>query len=133
MLASVITVQASAQATNGSIRGTISDQTGAILPKSTIHIKHLATNVERSIPARDDGTYTADNLPPGEYEIQIEAADSKKIEARDGADTNIEVTFRLLSGRVPRPSSLLPVGLRSIQVITRLTASSRASGSKIFH
>jgi len=45
VLATAITVQVNAQATNGSVRGTISDETGAILPKATIHIQHVATDV----------------------------------------------------------------------------------------
>ena len=77
VLATAITVQVNAQATNGSVRGTISDETGAILPKATIHIKHVATNVQRTISARADGSYTADNLQPGDYELRVEASGFK--------------------------------------------------------
>ena len=100
VLATAITVQVSAQATNGSVRGTISDQTGAMLPKATIHIKHVATNVERTLSARSDGTYTVDNLQPGEYELRVEATGFKKelmpVTILTGG--NIEVNFSLTVG-----------------------------------
>ena len=100
VLATAITVQVNAQATNGSVRGTISDETGAILPKATIHIKHVATNVQRTISARADGSYTADNLQPGDYELRVEASGFKKelmpVTILTGA--NIEVNFSLTVG-----------------------------------
>ncbi len=78
LLATAIAITVSAQATNGSIRGTVTDQTNAVLPKATISVKHLGTNVERKTTARGDGTFVADNLQPGEYEIQVEVSGFKK-------------------------------------------------------
>ncbi|MGH9801155.1 MAG: carboxypeptidase-like regulatory domain-containing protein [Blastocatellia bacterium] len=56
-----------AQATNGNIRGTVSDQTGAVLPKATVIVKSVGTGAERRVSTNEDGVYLADNLPPGEY------------------------------------------------------------------
>jgi hypothetical protein len=88
------------QATNGSIRGTITDPTGAVLPKSTVFVKHIATNTERRIATRDDGTYSADNLQPGEYEVKVEATGFKKeltqLTLLTGA--NVEQNFSLTVG-----------------------------------
>jgi len=62
-----------AQATNGSIRGAISDQTGAMLPQATVIVKHLETNTERRVVTKDEGAFVVDNLQPGEYEVTVEA------------------------------------------------------------
>ncbi len=62
-----------AQASTGSIRGTVTDQTGAVLPQATILIKHLETNLERRLVSSEEGIYNADNLQPGEYEVSAEA------------------------------------------------------------
>jgi hypothetical protein len=62
-----------AQATNGSVRGTVTDQNGAALSRATVAVKNAATGFERRLTTSDEGNYLADNLPPGEYEIQIES------------------------------------------------------------
>lgn len=61
-----------AQTTNGNIRGTVSDPTGAVLPRATVIIRHVDTGTERRLTTNDEGVYLADNLQPGEYEIQVE-------------------------------------------------------------
>jgi hypothetical protein len=66
-------VLALAQASTGSIRGTVTDQTGAVLPQTSILIKHLETNLERRLVCSEEGIYNADNLQPGEYEVSAEA------------------------------------------------------------
>lgn len=63
----------SAQTTNGSIRGTVTDQTGAVLPRATVTVKHVDTSTERKVAVTTEGNYVADNLQPGKYEVQIEA------------------------------------------------------------
>ncbi|HEX4951244.1 MAG TPA: TonB-dependent receptor [Blastocatellia bacterium] len=62
-----------AQATNGTIRGTVTDQTGAVIPTATIVAKHVDTGTQRKVAVTAEGLYTADNLQPGEYELTVEA------------------------------------------------------------
>jgi hypothetical protein len=100
LLAAVCAQSIFAQTTNGSIRGTITDPAGAVLPKATAFVKHVATNTERRVAAREDGTFSADNLQPGEYEVRIEASGFKKeltqITLLTGA--NVELSFSLTVG-----------------------------------
>ncbi|MGH9851612.1 MAG: carboxypeptidase-like regulatory domain-containing protein, partial [Blastocatellia bacterium] len=67
-----------AQTTNGSIRGTVTDQNGAVMPNAAVIVKNVETGFERRLTTREEGTYLADNLPPGEYEIQIESRGFQK-------------------------------------------------------
>ncbi|MGH9838309.1 MAG: carboxypeptidase regulatory-like domain-containing protein [Blastocatellia bacterium] len=67
-----------AQSTNGSIRGTVTDQNGAVLPQATVVVKHVETATERRVVPNEDGVYVADNLQPGQYEIRVEARGFQK-------------------------------------------------------
>ncbi len=57
----------------GSIRGRVADQTDAVVPKTSVTVRNLATNLERAAVTGDEGGYSVDNLPPGDYEIKAEA------------------------------------------------------------
>src|SRR5438067_8607795 len=89
-----------AQATNGSIRGTITDQAGAVLPQATVSVKHLDTNTERKVVTTEEGTYTVDNLQPGEYEVRVEAPHFQKQLKRVTVltSTNVEADFAMTVG-----------------------------------
>jgi len=62
-----------AQEAVGAIRGTVTDQQGAVIQKATVTVTNKATRDTRKINAGDDGIYQAPNLLPGEYEVKIEA------------------------------------------------------------
>jgi uncharacterized membrane protein len=89
-----------AQATNGSIRGTVTDPTGAVMPNAAVTVKHLETNTERRVVTRDEGTFIADNLQPGEYEVTVEARGFQKQLKRVTVLTsnNVETDFSLTVG-----------------------------------
>src|SRR4030095_849897 len=67
-----------AQATNGSIRGTVTDPSRAVVSKATVAVKNAATGFERRLTTGDEGIYLADNLPPGEYEVMVESQGFQK-------------------------------------------------------
>jgi len=62
-----------AQEAVGAIRGTVTDQQGAVIQKATVTVTNKATSDTRKINVGDDGIYQASNLLPGEYEVKIEA------------------------------------------------------------
>ena len=55
--------------TAGDIVGTAIDQTGGVLPGTTIEARNLATNLTRRTRTGDDGTFALPALPPGEYRV----------------------------------------------------------------
>src|SRR5215831_19836197 len=61
------------QTTFGSIAGSVSDPTGAIIPGAEITLTNLGTTEKRVAPSNTDGLYQFVNLVPGRYRI-----DSKK-------------------------------------------------------
>ena len=70
----LIATTASAQTSKGSIKGTVTDQTGAIVQGATVTATNVATNVERTVSAGDDGIYEIPALEPGTYKVTAKAA-----------------------------------------------------------
>lgn len=62
-----------AQGAGGTISGTVSDSSGAVIPNVQISIKDVATGVARAVASDASGLYTAPNLLPGTYEITATA------------------------------------------------------------
>jgi len=61
-----------AQATTGSISGTVMDESKAILPGVTITVKNPETGFERSQMSDEQGRYRVLSLPPGPYQVTAE-------------------------------------------------------------
>src|SRR5579872_1901307 len=57
--------------TGGSISGTVTDQTGAVVPDTTVTALNLDTTVQQTTKTNSNGAYTLTNLPVGRYEIEI--------------------------------------------------------------
>ena len=64
---------AHAQVAGGSILGTVTDPSGAVLANAEITIKDVATGVVRSVSSNSAGFYLAPNLPAGQYDLRITA------------------------------------------------------------
>jgi len=60
-----------AQVTGGTIIGTITDSSGAVVPSATVRIKNLATDVDRIVSTNQDGLYRTPNLLPGKYQVSV--------------------------------------------------------------
>src|SRR3954469_8159854 len=69
LLAVPIPAQAQAQAAGGQIEGTVTDQSGGVLPGVTITIRNTATGVSRDTTTDSSGLYRAPLLPVGPYEV----------------------------------------------------------------
>lgn len=63
-----------AQVSGGTIRGTISDSTQAVIPGAHIVIENVATNVKHEVTANGSGIYIAPSLLPGIYTIRATAS-----------------------------------------------------------
>ena len=69
-----------AQSNNGRILGTVTDQTGAVLPNAKVTIADTERGISRTLTTNEVGEYVAPNLQPGLYRITGEAANFKKVE-----------------------------------------------------
>ncbi len=71
-------VPAFSQSLTGSISGTVTDQNHAVVQGATVICKNTATGFMRSDVTNSSGLYRLRDIPPGPYEITIEAASFKK-------------------------------------------------------
>ena len=67
------------QSSTGSISGTVTDQNHAVVVGATVIGKNTATGFERPVVTNSTGFYRLIDIPPGPYEITIEAAGFRRI------------------------------------------------------
>lgn len=60
-----------AQVSTGTITGVVTDASGAVLQKAQVLITDVNTNVTRSLTTDSAGVYTAPNLQPDKYSVQL--------------------------------------------------------------
>lgn len=63
-----------AQSNKGTIKGTVTDQNGAIVQNATVTVTNTGTNAGREVSTGDAGTYEAPALDPGIYKVTVKAA-----------------------------------------------------------
>jgi hypothetical protein len=71
-------VMAQAQSNAADLRGYVRDPAGAAIAGATVTVRNTATNVTREATSNGDGLYQITNLPPGDYEVTVEAANFKR-------------------------------------------------------
>ena len=60
-----------AQDTTGTILGTVTDPSGASVPKAEVVVTNTQTNISTTVVTTDSGAYTVPNLNPGTYTVSI--------------------------------------------------------------
>ena len=58
-----------AQTTTGSIYGSVTDNTGGVLPKAAVTVTNVQTGLIHTTQSNDGGDYTFPALDPGDYSI----------------------------------------------------------------
>ena len=62
-----------AQSTLGSISGTVTDSTGAIIPNASVHLHRQESGTDSTVQANSAGNYSAQSLQPGHYDVRVES------------------------------------------------------------
>ena len=65
----------------GTVRGTVTDAQGAVIPNASVIIKNVATGTTRSVASSADGSYQALSLNPGTYTVQVDVPGFDKLVA----------------------------------------------------
>jgi hypothetical protein len=66
------------QSNAADLQGAVKDSTGAVVANASVTARNPGTNFSRSVTSNDEGFYRIVNLPPGDYEVTVEAANFKK-------------------------------------------------------
>jgi hypothetical protein len=93
-------VFAQAQSNAADLLGFVRDPTGAVVVGATVTARNPATNFSRNVTTNDDGYYQITNLPPGEYEVTVEAPNYKKAVVPSykltvGARADLDITLEI--------------------------------------
>ncbi|MBI4476088.1 MAG: TonB-dependent receptor, partial [Acidobacteria bacterium] len=91
-----------AQGASGTITGTITDETGAVLPGVTVTIRNDDTGAARELVTGPTGRFRAPDLPPGPYNLTASLSGFTTVERRG---------IRLTVGREAVVDFALKVGL----------------------
>ncbi|HKQ99075.1 MAG TPA: TonB-dependent receptor [Pyrinomonadaceae bacterium] len=89
---------AQAQSNAADLQGFVRDPQGAVVIGATVTARNPATNFSRNTTTNDDGYYQIVSLPPGEYEVTVEAPNYKKAVVPSykltvGARADLDVTL----------------------------------------
>src|SRR5690348_13133821 len=96
-----------AQVLYGSLVGTVTDQSGAVIPKAQIKASNPATGEVREVTSDAEGRYTMGNVVPGTYNIQVSATGFRPV-----TTTGVNATIN----NVTRVDVQLQVGAQTQEV-----------------
>ncbi len=68
-----------AQVDRATLTGTVRDSSDAVVPKATVTVTQLATNVVTKATTNAEGAYLVVNLAPGQYLVEAEASGMAKV------------------------------------------------------
>ncbi len=68
-----------AQTTLGTVRGLVTDSTGAVVPEVKVAVRNVDTNISRQTSTEATGNYEVTQLIPGRYELTAERSGFKKV------------------------------------------------------
>ena len=90
----LVAAAAFAQTDRGTITGTISDSTGAVVASANLEAKNLETGIAYQGAASSTGNYTLAQLPAGVYELSVTVPGFKKF-TRQGLTVQVAQTLRI--------------------------------------
>jgi hypothetical protein len=104
---SLLVISATAQLALSTLRGTVSDQTGAVIANTQIAITETETNIQRTVTSNQNGDFEIPDLRPGNYRLVATAPGFKSFVAEN---------ILLESNQVRRVNVGMEVGSASTEV-----------------
>jgi hypothetical protein len=83
----------------GSVRGTVTDPTGAVIPGATVQLVNVVSGLDRTATTDASGQFDFSNVPFNPYRIRVSASGfaelSKAIEIRSAVGTNLKLALQV--------------------------------------
>src|ERR1700682_4926948 len=92
-----------AQVTTGNITGRVTDPQGRVVPGAAVTVTNKATGASRTATTNDSGDYAVAELPPGKYEVAVEAKSFSRALLQDfelNVGAKVTQNFELKPGEV---------------------------------
>ncbi len=96
-----------AQVLYGMVTGTVTDQSGAGVPKAHAVLTNRATGIVREADADENGYYTITDVPPGEFDLKVTASGFKPL---------TQTSLMVAANTVTKGDAKLQLGAMSEQV-----------------
>jgi len=100
-------------ASSATIVGSVTDPKGAVVRDARVVLRNAQTGFERTTTTTGDGLYTLETLPPGVYDITVEAsgfslakAEAVKLQVGERRDVNFNLVIAGATGSVTITSEL---------------------------
>ncbi len=96
-------LSARAQSGNaGTIRGTVTDPSGAVVPNATVHLANPVSEFEQTTTTDSTGQFSFSNVPFNPYTISVSAKGfahlSQNVEIRSSVGTNVKLVMQISGG-----------------------------------
>ena len=93
-----------AQTHRASIRGTITDEKGAVIPGATVKATNIATNENRSVISESNGAYAITSLPSGSYRLEAQGIQGFEKFVRDfilqvNQEFRLDILLKIAAGQ----------------------------------
>ena len=100
MFCLLLVLPTAAQFDTGTISGTITDSSGAVIPQATVTITNVNTSFTKTLHSDGGGNYTASALPSGDYLITATAANFAEVKSQPfvlnvGATVHVNLTMNV--------------------------------------
>ncbi len=113
MIAVLLAGSALAQSTFGTILGTVTDASGAVMPNIVIKITNQGENISREVRSDSQGNYQAENMKEGLYTVTVQAEGFREVTVKD---------IRLTARQIVRTDLKLVVGATTENVTVEANA-----------
>jgi hypothetical protein len=129
VLACGLALSVTAQTVSGTLRGTITDSNGAVIPNATVTVRNKETGLVRTVTSSDEGLYNITFLPIGGYEVTATRTDFNKVtrsEVTVNLNENTVVNITLsptVSGEVTVADETPPINTTNAQIAGTLSTS----------
>ncbi|HEX4231673.1 MAG TPA: carboxypeptidase regulatory-like domain-containing protein [Bryobacteraceae bacterium] len=117
------------QAVTGTVLGTVTDSSGAVVPNAKVTLTEVNTGILHKAQTNGSGNYTVPNLPEGNYSVTVEAPGFKKETKENNRvdiNSNVRVDAVLQPGEI---SESVVVTAESSQLQTDRADTGRSLGT----
>ena len=112
LMLALLSQMATGQQTLGSLNGTVTDTSGAVVQNAAVKIRNVATNLEVTAQTKNDGSFSAADLPIGAYEVTF---------TKDGFKTAVYNQILVQGSRTATVNAKLQAGALATTVTVEAT------------
>jgi len=111
----LLSALAAAQTFRGTILGTVTDPSGAVVGGATVKVKNQGTGLERTTTTSADGSYSVPELPIGTYSVSVsqsgfQTSITSSVEVNVAIERRVDVQFKAgqVNQQIEVSGNLLP-------------------------